>query len=99
MASTIIFKVGELIIVAKVVSTRPPASWIPLAIGAAQLTQTPKGAPIATPSAEFMNLLPWPRLFIKASRVINTAAKKDAKGHALFIGISPIDGVIDDLHN
>jgi len=53
---TTIFKVGEAIIADKVVSALAPALYMPLAIGAAQLTQTPNGAPIAIPSAEFAYL-------------------------------------------
>ena len=46
-------KVGDDSIAARVVSARAPPEYSPLAIGAAQLTHTPSGAPIASPNAEF----------------------------------------------
>ena len=52
MVSTMTFRVGEATIADSVDSARAPPLYIPLAIGAAQLTQTPSGAPIAMPSAE-----------------------------------------------
>ena len=43
------FRVGELNMTANAVSILLPASYMPLAIGATQLTQTPSGVPTNMP--------------------------------------------------
>ena len=55
IVSTMMFNVGELIMAATEVSTRAPAEYNPVAIGAAQFTQTPNGAPIVIPKRLFEN--------------------------------------------
>ncbi len=57
MVNTTMFKVGELNIVAKVVSSLAPPSCMPFATGAAQLTHTPNGVPTATPINVLTKLL------------------------------------------
>ena len=49
---TTMFSVGDAIIADSVVSARNPAEYMPLAMGAAQFTQTPSGAPITMPRNE-----------------------------------------------
>ena len=49
MVKTMMFKVGELNMTANAVSILLPASYIPLAMGATQLTQTPSGVPTNIP--------------------------------------------------
>ncbi len=51
MLRTMTLSVGELISVASAVSRRAPAAYIPCAIGVAQLTQTPSGAPTNMPDS------------------------------------------------
>ena len=51
MVSTITFSVGEATMADSVDSARAPPAYMPLAIGAAQFTHTPSGAPIAMPSS------------------------------------------------
>jgi hypothetical protein len=69
MVSIITFSVGELNMVARVVSRRAPPSCIPFATGAAQLTQTPSGVPTATPISVFTKPLLCPRAGIIPIRV------------------------------
>ena len=54
------FSVGELNMAANVVSRRAPESWSPLAMGAAQFTQTPSGAPAPIPNKVFLKPLEDP---------------------------------------
>ncbi len=61
MPRTMTLKVGELTSVASAVSTRPPPLSIPWAIGAAQFTQTPSGAPMSIPWSAPANFPPRER--------------------------------------
>ena len=49
IVNTMMFNVGELNMTANAISILLPASYIPLAIGATQLTQTPSGVPTNIP--------------------------------------------------
>lgn len=79
MVKTTILSVGELNIVARLVSTVEPALYMPLAMGAAQFTHTPKGAPTATPFSVLRKML-CPGGFRKPLiKVSMTAAKMTPK--------------------
>ncbi len=58
MPSTITLKLGEENMVARATSTRLPPLSMAWPIGAAQLTHTPKGAPISMPCTEPANFPP-----------------------------------------
>ena len=79
MLKTTRFKDGDDINTASVVSERPPDLSTPIAIGTAQFTHTPNGAPIETPNKVLANR-PLNCLLAKScSKAIMAAAKSIPK--------------------
>ena len=73
--STTTLSVGDDISVASVVSPLAPDWWMPSAMGTAQLTHTPSGAPIATPISVFA-IPPSNLRFDASGSTVSTRAAK-----------------------
>jgi len=76
IASTTMFNVGELIIVARTVLALAPAVNSPCPIGATQLAQTPSGTPVIAPNKVFAKGLRKRRRGNVASKVSAAAPKQ-----------------------